>query len=284
MHAFFSNGLIGFARTYLESFRLHHGDEIPVVFDTRDLADGEIAELHALYPNLQVRNARLDLARLAETAEVDLATLESWKHEVEHDVTTDQNFRWKLLMSVEERYRSLPEVARELRAAGHEKLVHTDIDSYFRGGLHGLFDMLDDYDVVAPIRKKKLFSGVRKKGRIWGCLIGIALNDRSEWFLDEWHRRIEDLPFPSKPRGYGQLSLYDAYRACGRRVRWGNLYADRRAPTLCKVSDDNERDPEVQAATIWAGNSNAGRNRKDLSSRRFRADMRQSGSAPAVRG
>jgi len=275
LHAFFSNGLIEFARVYLESFKLHHGEEIPILFDTRDLERREIHELHDLYGNLTVRNRALDFKRLAELSTLDEQTLRRMKDEIEHEVTTDENFRWKLLMSVEERYMQLLALCQEQRAAGFTKLVHTDIDSYFRGPITGIGDMLDEYDVVMPIRNKKrgLFKKNRKTGRIWGCLIGLALEAPSERFLTEWHRRMVEVPFPEKPRGFGQLSLYAAYAACRNDVRFGNLYADRRAPGLCKIYDDMTEDSEAVAATIWAGNSNAGRNRKDLSAQRFRTDM-----------
>jgi hypothetical protein len=198
---------------------------------------------------------------MADMVKTPVATLRRWKDEVEHQVTTDENFRWKLLIAAGERYRSLLPVLQEFEARGYKRMLHSDVDAYFRRGLERMDEFIEENDACLYFRRNG----------IWGGLLGINATEGAKTFLTEWRERIDRMPFVDMPRGYGQTSLYEAYRALETRCRWGNLATDPRGFAVAKT--DNLNPERTKDADLWIGNSNRGRNRKDLSVTFFLEDL-----------
>lgn len=267
VYVYFTDGLQTWAECYLESFRHYNGSDIKIVAEARDVSDGNAARLHELYPNLELRNRALDLDALARLAGEPMDRLLRWKHEVEHEVTTDENFRWKLLISVEERYRSLYPIMEEFVGRGFTHMLHTDIDVYFRSALGRMDELIAENDAALYFRKHG----------IWGGMLGVSATPGGMAFLKEWRDRIDELPFCDKPRGYGQKSLAMAYEARKDRLRCADLATDPRSLTMSKT--DNADPDSTPDADIWVGNSNSGRNRKDVSVRTFLDELRRKQSA-----
>lgn len=260
VYSFFSDGLISFAEVFLTSFKKQHGEDIPILFSTLDLNQQQIEHLHSLYQNLEIYNRSIDFAYYAEITGESEETLRRWKHEVEHVVTTDENFRWKLLMSVEERYRSISTVAKEALANGFKFIFHSDIDMYFRKPLNGMWNIMQDHDVSITFRWS-----APQETRVLGALIGFNLTPATMHFLQAWDAEMDRFSIREKPRGYGQTSFYLAYEKVKQLCRWGDLSVLPGAPVMSKCREDH--------ADIWLGNSNSGRNRKQLSAEIFKQDL-----------
>lgn len=265
IHAFLTDGLVSWAELYLDSLKAVQGEDIPVVFDTRDLCQSDMDRLAARYGRLTIRNQPLDMAALSALSGIDVDQLRVWKHEVEHQVTTNENFRWKLLMSVEQRYRSLGPLVADAIAQGEDIILHSDIDLYFRRSLDRLFEIIRENDISAYFRPAES----PPQARIWGGLIGLNLTPNCQAVIQDWMARIDGTPFADKIRGFGQLSLFQTYQARADACRWGNLSADPRAPVVAKT---NNATGEV-TGDIAIGNSNRGINRKDTSLASFREDF-----------
>ncbi len=261
-YAFFSDGLYEFAETFLDSLKFHHGDEIHLILETLDLSESQITRIKSSYGNLDLRNRTIDMDRYAHTLGVNTETVGRWKNEVENVVTSDENYRWKILMSVEERYRSVPRIAQEARAAGYNILLHSDIDMYFRKSLDGFVDIVRSHDVSIMFREQN-----PKKTRVLGAYMGFLLNDNSEKFLKSWADQIDSIAPKDKPRGFGQISFYKAYLEHKETCHWGRLDVLPESPKISKSRDPN--------ADIWVGNSNEGRNRKSRTASIFAEDLKE---------
>ena len=257
VYVYFTDGLQRWAQCFLESFRFFNGSNILIVAEARDLSAEAEEHLKALYPNLELRNRPLDMEALANMAQTSVANLRRWKDEVEHQVTTDENYRWKLLISAVERYRSLLPILNEYEARGYTRMLHSDVDAYFRRGLGRVDELIRENDASLYFRRRS----------IWGGLLGINATEGGKAVLADWSERIDRMPFIEMPRGYGQISLLETYRSLETRCRWGDLAADPRGFSIAKA---NNMCPE---ADLWIGNSNRGRNRKDLSVAFFLDDM-----------
>lgn len=263
VHAFFSDGLYGFAEVFLEAIKLHHGKDLHIILETLDLSEEKVHQLQNFYPNVEIRNKPLDYNKYSQLTGEDIETLKRWKNEVESVVTSTENFRWKILMSVEERYRSMLRIASEAREAGFKVLIHSDIDLYFRKKLDGLVDFVRSNDVSITFNDKG------NKFKVLGALIGFSLNENSIGFLEEWMKQIDSIPTKDKPRGYGQTSFSNAYLEQERECKWGDL---KDVVTISKMRDTD--------ADIWIGNSHRGRNRKEITVEVFNRDLEEKKRRP----
>ena len=261
-YAFFSDGLYEFAETFLDSLKFHHGDDIHLILETLGLSDSQINRIKSSYGNLDLRNRPIDMERYAQILGVDIETLHRWKNEVENVVTSNENYRWKILMSVEERYRNVPRIAQEARAAGYRILLHTDIDMYFRKCLENFIDIVRYHDISITFREEN-----PENSRVLGAYMGFSLNDKSEKFLKSWATQIDSIAPKDKPRGFGQTSFYRAYLEHKETCNWGRLDLLPKSPIISKNRDPN--------ADIWIGNSNQGRNRKSRTASIFAEDLKE---------
>lgn len=260
VHSFLSDGLCGFGNVFLRSFKEHHGNSTPIILTSVGLDATQEKTLSAAYSNLEVRNKPLNLEAYAAALEVDVQTISRWKREVESEVTSDENFHWKIMMSVEERYRSLPALADECRRAGYDYLLHSDIDVYFRQPLDRLWQIAENFDICGYKRP-----WMTENGLILGAFLMFKLNGPSDTFFSRWQHHLNVLSPKEKPRGYGQISLTRAYQDTKQICRWGDLMTEEGAPTISKTREAR--------AGIWLGNSNQGRNRKNLSAKIFQEDL-----------
>ena len=261
-YAFFSDGLYEFAETFLDSLKFHHGDDIYLILETLDLSDSQVIRLKSSYGNLDLRNRPIDMERYAQILGVDTETVHRWKNEVENIVTSDENYHWKILMSVEERYRNVPRIAKEARAAGYKILLHTDIDMYFRKPLDDFIDIVRSHDVSIKFREES-----HKHTQVYGACMGFSLNDKSEKFLESWANQIDSIAPKNKPRGFGQISFYRAYLEHKETCNWGRFELLHKSLEFSKG-----RNPD---ADIWVGNSNQGRNRKSRTASIFAEDLKE---------
>ena len=232
-----------------------------IVAETRGLSTETQECLKQLYPNLELRNRPLDMSAMAKMAQTTIETLQRWKGEVEHQVTTDENFPWKNLVSTVDRYRSLLPILNEFEDRGFTRMLHSDVDAYFRRGVGSIDEMIAENDACLYFTRKG----------IWGGLLSLNATEGTKAFLADWRERIDRMPFTEMPRGYGQKSLRETYRAVETRCRWGNLATDPRAFSIAKTNNENPQ--ETKDADLWIGNSNRGRNRKDSSVAFFLKDL-----------
>ena len=147
-------------------------------------------------------------------------------------------------VSTVDRYRSLLPILNEFEARGFTRMLHSDVDAYFRRGLGRIDEMIAENDACL------LFY---PQGHLGG-LLGLNATEGAKTFLADWRERIDRMPFIEMPRGYGQKSLRETYRAVETRCRWGNLATDPRAFSIEKTNNENPE--KTKDADLWIGNSN----------------------------
>lgn len=205
VHTFATDNYVAWAELFLEALRFHHGQRPHVRLDGWDLSDDRIALLRKIYANLDVRNRSGGDEDVAEKLGVDLATVLGWKDEIEYGETTDRNFRFKLFISVDQRYRSLQSVAAEAKERGYDYLIHSDVDVYLRRPLHRLLEIIDRHDISVFLRETDLH-----RMKALGAFLGLNLKGNVDAFLERWMREIDAVPLGERWRGFGQSALWFA--------------------------------------------------------------------------
>lgn len=262
VHSYFTDGMYDWAVLFLESFKRHNGEIRPIVFSSRDISEEQIAELQAIYANLEVRNRRIDYQALSERSGETVADLRRMKQETEHGKFA---LLWKQFISVEDRYRdSIVDVMRDYDGSGHSHLMHIDIDMYFRDRIDPLEDLIEAHDISIMFRSETDEKFGQENRKVLGSVIGFRLGTESLAFMEGWRRHIDSLPLVEKPVGFGQTSFYRAYLDMKDRFDWGNIPPD--------YADPSRR----PAAPIWAGNRGA----KDSNLRLCQIDFRSGVPVP----
>lgn len=238
VHSFLTDGMFDWGILFLKSLKKFNNERYPVILSTRDLEEYQIKELEDIYCNLIVLNEPLKMNKMCREIDVPKHKMLKWKKEIESGNTDTMNFKWKLYMSVMERYRrSLKEIITKFDC---KTILHFDIDTCIRGKIDELESLVKQYDVSLRFRNQDQ----RVKGRICGNLIGITINDRSVEFLNRWIQRINNMGIRHMPKGYGQISLYETYKDMENDITWGHIDNH--------IGIDREFDKH---SLIWEGNN-----------------------------
>ncbi len=240
---------------FLDSLKRQHGEEIEVIFSTRDLNESQISELKRRYARLEVRNESLDLELLSARTGLSQQEILAAKRKTEHgkfDLT------WKQFISVEDRYRnSIMDVVQSKLQHERRHLIHMDIDMYFKRPINELFKLVQRHDISIYFRPAVYPKYQFENRRVLGNMIGFALDPATVRFLECWIRYIDAIPLTEKPVGYGQLSFYLAHLEMRDAFDWGQI-------PLQFVDPDRPA-----TAHIWTGNVGE----KDKSLKEFRVDF-----------
>ena len=249
-HTFTTDGYIAWAELYLESLRYVYGGDVNVRMDALNLSDNQIAVLKKINSRLDLRNIRKDYRQAAEEVGVDVNTFQSWKAELESGKLTDDNYLFKIYISVNQRYRNMQYVIEEAKNNKFKYLIHSDIDAYFRKNFDGFLNTLNTYDFAAYFRNK--YKNSREK--ILGAFLAFNLEGNIDKFVAEWMRQIDAVQFRHRWRGFGQSALWYATENTKNDVKIINLSAHDHAPVYSQMFK--------KAAHFWLG-SNSISSRKD---------------------
>lgn len=246
IHAYFTDGLLNYAKLFLESFKYHNGEKYKIVLTTRDLTPNQIGQIKKWYGNLEIINKPLDYQKISQMSGIPIPQLKKCKREVETGIATEKmknHVKWKQYISIEDRYRdSVMEVMKKYKNT-EDYLVHFDIDMYIRKPLDDLFRIIKQNDFTITFRLKLK----SEWQRVFGCLFGIKLDNKGFQFMKEWHSQIDKIPLKRKPFGYGQTSCYYAYKALKNKgFKWGNIPESYIARRINNKKNQN--------AAIWSGN------------------------------
>lgn len=256
LHAYFTDGFFDWALFYLETFRYYNGLRYYVVFDTVGLTPEQVNQLCVIYPKLTVFNKELDLADFSRRANIATKRIARYKYECENEYVNPANKVWKLMTAGEDRVKCLRDLMS--RYQGKEFYVlHTDIDVYFRGEVQPLINKISRYDIALRIKWKS--NPIKTRMSIG--LIGLRMNLKVFWFMEEWAKQIDKVPPAKRPIGYGQISCWEAYKATRHdKIIWG---------TLPKAYGNHGK--TKSGAKLWSGNLHGVGKVEVL--RRFRADF-----------
>jgi hypothetical protein len=189
---------------------MHHDNQILVT--TRDLTQDELWTLRRI-PEVFVSNSNLDYDAAVWETERNLAELADYEESVANRDRPGDNLLWKLYVSVKDRYRrSLKE------ALQWGNVLHFDADTLVKKPLDPLFRMINRHDVCIKFKDYEC-----KQGQVLGSLISIKDNRQARTFLGEWHKIIDKKKVSEMPRGFGQISFYQAYLKTRDYVNFGRI-------------------------------------------------------------
>lgn len=228
IHSYFTEGYYDWARLFIESLKKSNGQKHKLILSSRNLNDSKINQLKKLYKNIEIRNKDLDYKKLAKKAEINLDTLMQFKSETEKVKINSYNWVWKLMISAEDRIREIKDVAYSLDKG--DSMLNLDIDSYIRKPLDPWFDIIAENDFSSIIKydqQKQKFGYIKKKAYVIICCIqGYKIGDPSLAFLDRWMYYIDRISPKYRPRGFGQITCYEAYDYYKNVLNWGIIPPD----------------------------------------------------------
>lgn len=224
IHSYFTEGYYEWARLLLDSLQRSNGKKYKVILSSRNVDKGRRNQLLNSYKgDISIINKNLDYKTLAKRAGINVDTLMQFKSETEQVKINKGNWVWKLMISAEDRIREIREVANSLHEG--DLMLNLDIDSYIRKPLASWFDIMAENDFTSIIKyqqQMKKFGYIKKKAYVIICCIqGYNINPRSLEFLDKWMFCIDRVSPKFRPRGFGQITCYEAYIALQNALKWG---------------------------------------------------------------
>lgn len=210
IHNSFTDGYFDYAKLFLESFKIYHGEDIKIVMTTTDLSDNNIFELQKLYNNLDIYNESFDYKPICEELNMSKEDIKKLKYGVEHHNARQNKYlrvRWKLHVAAERRVKyTIPYILNTYES--EDLIIHSDIDMYIRKPLYTLFEYLRKYDFSVTYREYMS----KEWRKIWMCLMGIKPNGAGKRFFKQWAKELDKYSLRDKPFAYGQISCYRVYK------------------------------------------------------------------------
>lgn len=240
IHSYLTDGFFPWAELFVESFKFHNGEDIPMILCTRNLTEDQVDKLYSLHNNITIHNSHINLKKLAKKLGIGYEELLKHKRQIEKEHITRASLMWKQYTSADQRIRTIYEVMKE--NTHQDYMVHWDIDMYIRGKLDDLFNIVTTHDVSIRFRNKP-----REHRKVMGGLIGFKINDHVFKFMERWIKYLDDVPIPKRQVGYGQTSFYYAWRDLRKRYNWGHIPLDYISPLM--RSEDK----------VWSANTKAGK-------------------------
>jgi len=209
-HTYYTAGMHDLAKTFVESFCLHHADDhIPLFIDAVGIKDPMRDDLIYRYPFTKIRRRDFNLTKMSKRAKVSVAKLERWREEVEHGYVSQENKAWKLMVAGEERVLRLHNMIQHLKDEPQTLIVHFDIDTLFRANIKSIIDEMKGYEVGLKLRPK--INPI--KARITIDMIAIFPTPNTRYWLSDWIRIACMVPPLERPIGWGQTSCWQAYQS-----------------------------------------------------------------------
>lgn len=205
IHTFVTKSYLPWAELYLEALRYQFGRSVHIRIDGWDLEDKDIRFLYDIHPNVSVYNHGFGYSELMQNLELDEETVRQWQEQIAAGRVDNSNFHYKLFITVDKRFRSIPDIAENARAAGYDLLVHTDVDLYVRGSLERTLQITQNYDVGMYFRLNK-----DDRMKALAAFMVFNLNGSLNDFFANWKRQIDAVHPKNRWRDFGQSSLWYA--------------------------------------------------------------------------
>lgn len=201
-HTFSTNNFLKWAFISINSIDFSYGYNIRKIFQTLNINNEQKNLLQKYSNNCHIFDLQLTDEVIAEKTGIPLKLLNKFKDEMKFGLTTSDNYKMKLFISVQLRYLSLRNIFSELRKKENFNfLIHSDVDINHRS------------NIIEKIQNKNfdiaLFGrGFQETSNLpLGAYLIFKNTENTEKFLENWMKNINLLNFKEWPRGYGQISL-----------------------------------------------------------------------------
>lgn len=221
IHSYLTNGdpMYNFCLLFLESYKYHNGEDTKIVLSTRDLKKKQRAKIKETYKNVDIINEKFNFDYLAEVTGYEIEYLEKLKKNVEkgRNITGKKDhILMKQYISVEDRYRT--SILDVISRYNPDYMLHLDIDICFKENIDPILKIVKNNDVSFKLRDTK-----ERTRLIVGYALGFTINQRSMDFINKWMKYIDKYPLRKKPKGYGQISLWNTYDEMKRHIKIGKF-------------------------------------------------------------
>jgi len=227
IHFYFTNGMSEWAEVFLKSFKYFNGEEIPIIFDTKDLTISEIKKIESLYKNLEIFNSKLDINKLSYKLGIKKEVLLNYKEETEKNKVNPENKVWKLMIAGDDRIKTVRKRLNEMNR--EDILLHFDIDIIFISKINNLYNSVKNNDFSTIFRIDQFLDNngnLRKEKEVKATAIGVqgyTKNTNGLKFIDKWINYIDDIHPIHRKKGYAQAACYYAYKDLKNEMKIGNL-------------------------------------------------------------
>jgi len=234
IHSYLTNGesMYNFCLLFLESYKYHNGEDTKIVLSTRDLNKKQISKIKGIYKNVDIINENFNYDYLAKVTGYNKDYLEKIKKDVEKgkNITGKKDhIIMKQYISVEDRYRT--SILDVISKYNPSYMLHLDIDICFKENIDPMIKIIKNNDISFKLRDTK-----EKNRLIVGYALGFTINQRSINFINKWMDYIDKFPLKKKPKGYGQISLWNAYNEMKKCTKIGEF------PIWMTASSNNYND------------------------------------------
>lgn len=224
INVFITKNYMMFAELFLKSLKKFNGQHIPVLFNTINLSDKDIDNLHSLYSNINISNKNLTTEEIYLETGITKKQFKACENQcINRDkksniINKKIATRYKQFIAVNQRVRSSLQDAVDWCNQG-DLLVHFDADTFINGSLDSLFEFMLEHDISIRARLNEEYLNKRFLISLFSLTISPVINE----FISCWYRHIDNVDLFDRPKGYGQTSFFYAYEEMKEKLSWGNL-------------------------------------------------------------
>lgn len=218
------------AELFLRSFKITNDNNIPIHINGMKLSKDQMKKLKSIYSNLTIKNRNYNPKKVAEEYGVTLEDVKRCSDAVSRGFKHRCRF-WMDFIVVDGRINWLYETLQKNK--DKKWFLHIDIDLIFRESIQPLIDKIISNDVTCRFRPDRTFyKPARKKEvkddmKIAGGMVGLN-GENGIRFVKRWKEEIASKKgngLKGRNQGWGQTTLYYAYKHFENKFNWGEIEA-----------------------------------------------------------
>jgi hypothetical protein len=221
---------------FLRSFKATNDNNIPIHINGMKLSQEQMKSLKNIYPNLTIKNRQYDEKEVAEKYGVTIDDVRRCSDAVSRGFKHKCRW-WMDFIVVDGRISWLYDTL--LKNKNQPWWLHIDIDLMFRDSIQPLIDKILINDVVCRFRPNRSFikrppnkpeREVTDDMKIAGGMVGLK-GENGIRFVKRWvdeiksktHKDFDEPNVKGRNQGWGQTTLYYAYRHFENLFRWEQI-------------------------------------------------------------
>ena len=201
-HTFATNTFLKWLYISLNSINLSYGYSTKKIIQTLNASDMQKKYINNFSNNCDLYNLVLSDDYIAEKIDIPISKINNFKSELKHGLTTQENYKYKLFISVQLRYLSLKNTLDTYSNNKNFKyLIHSDIDVNHRSNV---LNKIQNKNFDIALFGRGFLSNINPP---LGAYIIFKNTKKAKIFLEKWGNCINSIEFKYWKRGYGQTTL-----------------------------------------------------------------------------
>ena len=201
-HTFSTKNFLPWFPIYCRSIKQSYGDDSKIILQTLNASSEDFQLLRHLDASVEIHNLELSDEEISDFLLINSRTLSRFRDEMAYGKTTDENFKFKIFISVYLRYLTIKSMlVLTKKKLNFEYFIHSDVDISHRTDVPKKMGS-NNFDLALFGRNYAKSDNVPL-----GAYLIFKNSESSISFLDYWYSFINEMPFHKWPRGFGQMSL-----------------------------------------------------------------------------